>query len=497
MSRRLAAAAVAFVLVFGIAATGCGSRLSHEVLLRDATGGSSSAGSTGGGGPSAGASGAGAGTSTAAGVTVSGSTGGPSLAGAGAGGSVTGASGTGLGPASGGGSGSGSGGAGGLSSSSGSATGGGAAACSGTGAPINLGSVGTQSGLVGSIIGGGALAVQAWVASINASGGLNCHPVKYTVIDDGGDPSRQQAGAQQLVEQDHVIAMVQMDAVLSGQASLNYLTQRRIPVIGDEGGSSWFYTSPMYFPQAASGDPTDESLIAAGSQVARMLNQPRIGTLNCLEAPICSTVGDFGQRFAGKFGVQDVYKGAGSLVQPDFTANCQSARSAGVQVLIIAMDGNSVQRILQSCNTVNFHPTYIAQSLGLTSALPSFSLAQGLYGANVVIPWMLANNPGVVAYQNVMKRYAPGVQLGGSTMEGWVSAQLFQVAAAHMPNPPSSQAVLDGLWSIKNNDLGGITSPLTFTKDQNAPENYCYWLIQIQGGKYISPDGGQRTCGNF
>jgi hypothetical protein len=58
-------------------------------------------------------------------------------------------------------------------------------------------------------------AVAAWAAAVNATGGLNCHPVKYIIEDDGGDPSRNQALTQQLVEQDHVIALVHVDAPLA------------------------------------------------------------------------------------------------------------------------------------------------------------------------------------------------------------------------------------------------------------------------------------------
>jgi branched-chain amino acid transport system substrate-binding protein len=89
------------------------------------------------------------------------------------------------------------------------------AGCTQSLAPIVLGSVGQQSGIFGSIVAGGGQAVQAWAAWVNASGGIHCHPVKYYLADDGGDPSRQQALVQQMVEQDHVVAFLQMDAPLT------------------------------------------------------------------------------------------------------------------------------------------------------------------------------------------------------------------------------------------------------------------------------------------
>jgi branched-chain amino acid transport system substrate-binding protein len=80
------------------------------------------------------------------------------------------------------------------------------------------------------------------------------------------------------------------------------------------------------------------------------------------------------------------------------------------------------------------------------------------------------------------------------SMTGWVSTQLFQLAAKNIGDPPTSQAILNGLWSIKNDDLGGITQPLTFTKGQPAAQMVCYWLLELKSGHFVSPNNGQRTC---
>ena len=42
--------------------------------------------------------------------------------------------------------------------------------------------------------------------------------------------------------------------------------------------------------------------------------------------------------------------------------------------------------------------------------------------------------------------------------------------------------------------MGGLTQPLTFTRNQNAPRVVCYWGVKIQGDAFVSTDGGNRTC---
>ena len=83
-------------------------------------------------------------------------------------------------------------------------------------------------------------------------GGLNGHPVRLIVYDDGADPARSRAQVQEAVERQRVVAFLQMSQPLSGESNVDYITAKRIPVIGTETGSPWVYDrSPMYFPQTS------------------------------------------------------------------------------------------------------------------------------------------------------------------------------------------------------------------------------------------------------
>src|SRR5260370_2548271 len=57
-------------------------------------------------------------------------------------------------------------------------------------------------------------------------------------------------------------------------------------------------------------------------------------------------------------GMELVYKSRASLAQPDFTAECIGARNAGVEILQIALDGNSVARVAASCARQNYKPLF-------------------------------------------------------------------------------------------------------------------------------------------
>ncbi len=63
-----------------------------------------------------------------------------------------------------------------------------------------------------------------------------------------------------------------------------------------------------------------------------------------------------------------------------------------------------------------------------------------------------------------------------------------------MPDQPSSRAVLERLWRVKGNDLGGMTASLTFTENQNAPRIACSWPpVKRSATSVIALYGFNRT----
>jgi branched-chain amino acid transport system substrate-binding protein len=219
-----------------------------------------------------------------------------------------------------------------------------------------------------------------------------------------------------------------------------------------------------------------------------------LGLLDCIEAAQCSINGKQGPGISQQLGLQIVYNAYASLTTPDFTSQCQAAKNAGVQVFFLSMDPNSIHRIARSCLSINFRPLYTTGVSVLVPTLSSDPNLDGLVGGVAVAPWMLAGTPAVAAYQAVLHRYAPGLTPDNASMEGWVSAQLFQLAARSMPDQPTSQAVLQGLWVIRGNDLGGLTMPVTFIQGQDAPRTTCWFTVAIKSGQWTSPNNGARGC---
>lgn len=74
-------------------------------------------------------------------------------------------------------------------------------------------------------------AEQAYYAYVNAHGGVNGRKIKDIVLDDGYNPAQTVPAVQQLVEQDHVFAIVGSLGTAPGLATWGYLNQRKVPQV--------------------------------------------------------------------------------------------------------------------------------------------------------------------------------------------------------------------------------------------------------------------------
>jgi branched-chain amino acid transport system substrate-binding protein len=361
----------------------------------------------------------------------------------------------------------------------------------GKGGPITIGTVGTQSGIVGNVFGSVAKGVQVWVEDVNRRGGVNGHAVRHIIADDGGDPSRHQALVKQLVEEKGVIAFVGQNGPVTGGASVTYINQKRVPVIGSEGGSSWFYGNPMFFPQFTHTPTLVTSTIGAGASV--FTGKRKLGVISCVEVQGCRDYNELATDAAKPFGLEVVYRGQVSLGQPDFTAECLAARNAGAEMMILAADANTMTRVARSCAAAGYKPSYMSPH-SVTDDVRKDPTLDGLVVESPMRPWFGTDSPAQAELHRAMAKDAPGEEVTSGYGAGWVAAKLFERAARNLPEPGTADGVLAGLWSIQNDDLGGLTYPLSFAKDTPVAHKACWWPVQVDHGKWADRSGGQVTC---
>ena len=275
--------------------------------------------------------------------------------------------------------------------------------------PVLIASVGTLGGPAGTVLKPIVDAVQVWVRFINDRGGLEGHRVQLFVYDDGGDPARQKAQVKEAVEQRHVIAFVQNVMGLSGSGSKDYITSKRVPMIG-AGDITWAYDSPMVFPQASSGALVFEPGIWGAAQ--QTPGKKKLATITCVEVQECRNFDRIARAVASKAGFDLVYNGTASLAQPDFTAECLNAAKAGAEVFVVAMDSNSTSRVAASCARQGFKPTWGSLATLVAERMKDDPNLEGLVASIPVFPWFRTGTPASDEYKAAMSSYGAGITSG-------------------------------------------------------------------------------------
>ena len=358
--------------------------------------------------------------------------------------------------------------------------------------PILMASVGPYSGPVGTVFEPILKGAQLWITAVNAKGGVNGHQIKLFVYDDGGDPARHRAQVQDAVEQRDVIGFFANGEALAGASSVGYITAKRIPVVGTDPAPDWVYSSPMFFLQGSTGDELTRSIPLSIAQQVLPRGKKRLGTLICVEAEQCNTADRLVAETAREAGLDVVYRGRASLAQPDFTAECLSARKENVEVFFIGLDPNSVGRVTTACARQGYHPIY-APLISDAGQKDNPELA-GAVALSPVFPYFQSGTPATDEFQAAVRDYGGGVALSVGSAVGWAAGKLLERAAGAISEPPTTESLLAGLWSIKADTLGGLTSPRTFVQDQPPSRITCWFNLTIAQRAWVSPDGFRLNC---
>jgi branched-chain amino acid transport system substrate-binding protein len=357
-----------------------------------------------------------------------------------------------------------------------------------TGSALTIGTIGNFTGPGGEA--SHLAGLQAWVDSVNANGGIKGHPIKLIVEDDQGNPTTSQSQIRQLVQVDHVLAIVSPEAGGTESGWASYVEQHHVAVIGGQSDTPVWYTNPSFFPSGS----TVLTSLEMQAYAVKLIGKTKFGSAYCAEASTCKDVIPALQAYARAFGLDYAFSAAIAVAQPSYTATCLAAQQAGVQVLAIDASYAAGSRFAPACAQQGYSPVYVIPSGAFDSHYLQLSQVNGAYIPTTNALWF-AGTPAVNEFKQAMARYEASTTLGPNPIAGWTGGALFGAAAASLPANPTSADVFTSLYSLPANDtLGGLAPPLTFHKDAPAAQVTCFFVGQISSGNLIAPKGTAAIC---
>ncbi len=366
-----------------------------------------------------------------------------------------------------------------------------------TGEPLVIGAVGTWSGPVAANVKPIVDMLEVWAEDVNARGGLDGHPVELVVVDDGGDPARHLAAVRDLVENRNAFAFAGNAFPISYSDGLRtYLEEQGVPVVGGSISHEVWDQSPVFFPQGTSFGNFAPSHVAATR--ALRPDATKWGQLTCREADACRALAAAWPQIAETQGFEIAYTAEVSLAEPDFTAQCLAAKDAGVEVMAVGMDSNSIQRLAQSCARQDFRPTFILPQSGVTSSQTGDANFEGSIGVFLAAPWMAMENDAIAAMHAAVEKYAPDLALNTNSTSGWAAGLMLEEAvrkAGGLGEVPSRERLIEGLNQFTDETLGGVSPPLTFRAGETR-DTPCWFVVEFVDGDWTAANNGQHQCPN-
>ncbi len=381
------------------------------------------------------------------------------------------------------------------SSSNGGSSAGTSPSASGSGSAVAASGSDLVIGTIGNFSGPSAqpehlAGLQAWVNSVNASGGIKGRQIKLIVQDDQGDATKSQADIRQLVQVDHVLAIVSPEAGGTESGWASYVQQQHVAVIGGQADTPVWFTNPAFFPSGA----TVLTSLEMQAYAVKAAGKNSFGSVYCAEAAVCKQVLPALAGYAKAFQLNMSTSAAIAVSAPSYTAQCLAAKQAGAQALIIDASYAAGSRFAPACAQQGYSPVYVIPSGAFDNRYLQMSQVNGAYVPTTNALWF-DSTPAVAQFQQAMAKYEASTALGPNPMSGWTGGVLFGAAAATLPAKPTAADVFSALYSLPKNDtLNGLTPPLNFHSGAPASQVTCFFLGEIQGGKLTAPKGTTAIC---
>jgi branched-chain amino acid transport system substrate-binding protein len=355
---------------------------------------------------------------------------------------------------------------------------------------IVLGSFGQESGPIGALVVPTITAAKAWAADLNARGGLNGHLVRVVFSDDGGDPNRALNIVRNFVEKDKALAVYAEHGPVTVAAVMPYLEKVGVPRIGSVEGNAAVDTSPVSFhPTVGADKGTSWSHLLPLHELAPQVK--KIHTIYCREVQNCANFNDHITKdgFAKQLGMEVVGSSQASLAQPDFTAEVLAAKNEGAQAVVVIMENASVIRVARAVKRQGGGLLVATQQSMDTESFfkNGGSDVEGVIGGTATAAW--ATSAKMKDYRDAVDRYQPGGEKGDFGAAAWASGKLLERAAAGLGDNLTPAAILNGLYGLRDETLGGILPPLTFPKGRSHVDvNHCVVVGKAQGGRFVPKD---------
>jgi ABC-type branched-subunit amino acid transport system substrate-binding protein len=356
-----------------------------------------------------------------------------------------------------------------------------------TASTITIGQITTTSGANPGLFQGANDGLDAYVAYLNANGGIDGKTVKVIHVDDAQDCNTFTQEMQRLSTQ--VYGLVGNFSLVDscGQSVL-----KANPQLLDVG----YALDPLLLalPNVYSPTPTPPGTATTGLEWLKKQFPNDVAHTAALIPAATLPVAQETMLTAQSIGYKYVYQRVTSNTETNFTSDILRMKSLGVKIVDMTAASLPLETdFLQQANQQNFTFDAILPGGSYDSRfvpmLANQSLANGkVYQFLPTINYLGSQASSVPGYQNFvtwLKKAHPTDQPNTFSISAWGSGMLFTQAMAAAGKQVTPATTLKALAGITSFDSGGITAPYNPGKKLGSP---CVAVVTLKGGQWTQAD---------
>lgn len=354
-----------------------------------------------------------------------------------------------------------------------------------TDSTIAVGEISSLSGPVPGLGASAAAATRAYVAYLNANGGVCGRQIELKEADDGTDIARYRSALRELEPQ--VLGITGGFAVgdIGAEDTINSL---KIPIVntptGRTGELRWVFDINPDFPRPDMEIGKYRYLYEQG---ARKVALAYIAVDNSrLETNI-----QRGLMEAAGLEIVDVNELPLATLSYDSAA--RRAANSGANYLWFISDASGQASMARAVADTGFDwkfKEFSYTSYGTTFLELAGSSAEGVTSWLRSLPTEEAGtNEAMARYVEWMSRVAPGADMDLFSIDSYVSTVAFFDALQALPGPITREAVVQELETFEDFDAGGMFAPITLGQDLSKG---CFMAMIVRDGKWerLTPASG-------
>ncbi|MBL7487638.1 ABC transporter substrate-binding protein [Frankia sp. AgB1.9] len=337
--------------------------------------------------------------------------------------------------------------------------------------------------------------VDARLGIANAAGGIDGRTIVYSWRDDSSDPAQNLVGAQNLVQADGVLGLIEGTTVAAGSAQ--YLDGEDIPVVGVGGEIAWTEHANMfawsyYTTRTGSNSVWGDFIRSQGGTRAVLINSAAGDATQNFHRQLSESLESAGVHIDQTF---DVTAG-----MTNFDSLAQRMKAAHIDTLTGSVFPDALARILPAARAAGVNLKVVLAPLGYDPTLLTLigpALAHTVMYLDFV-PFEL-NTAAHSQLVSAMETYAPQVQPPAqeSAAFGWLSADMFLRGLQAAGPCPTRESFIRGLRAVRDYDGGGLLPHSVDFAVNRGQLSSCWDFVRVSddGSRFI-PLQPVARCGN-